>query len=218
MKTFENENYYRILQVRPNASTDEIRHAYRDALALYEDESVATYSLFTEGQRKGLLQAIETAFATLTDEEKRAAYDQMLIDNGLAAADDFSRQAQRKLAAYTDTRSTSKEESLCQWVSKKSNEPPIRQLTETLLAKELLSGPDLKQLREAYGIELPEIYAITKISSDILKMIEANRFDALPAKVYLKQFLKTYAELLRIDSQLVVDSYLKLMARDNPER
>jgi DnaJ-class molecular chaperone len=218
MKTFENENYYRILQVPLDAGSDEIRHAYRDALAIYEDESVATYSLFTDAQRGALLQSIETAFDTLIDENKRTAYNQMLIDSGQAAADRFSGQAQRKLAACADTRSTSKEESLCQWVLKKSNAPGIRQLTDALLSKERLSGPDLKQLREAYGIELPEIYAITRISIGILKMIEADRFDELPANVYLRQFLKTYAELLHLDSKHVVDSYLTLMVRDKPER
>jgi curved DNA-binding protein CbpA len=209
MKTFENENYYRILQVPPHAGADEIRRAYRDALAIYEGESVATYSLFTEAQRDALLQAIETAFDTLVDENKRAAYNQMLIDSGQVAADCFSGPARRKMAACAETNGKSKEESLRQWVLKKSSAPEIKQLTEALLSKELLSGPDLKQLREAYGIELPEIYSITRISIGILEMIEANRFEELPAKVYLRQFLKTYAELLQIDPRHVVDSYFK---------
>jgi curved DNA-binding protein CbpA len=208
MKTFESENYYRILQVPPHAGPDQIRQAYREALAIYEEESVATYSLFTEAQRDALLQCIETAFATLIDDDKRAAYNQMLIDSGQVAADIFSEPAQRKMAACADPHSTSKAESLDQWVRKKSGVPEIRRLTEVMLSKETFSGPDLKKLREAYGIELPEIYAITRISVDILKMIEANRFEALPAKVYLKQFLKTYAELLHLDSRHVVDSYL----------
>jgi DnaJ-class molecular chaperone len=71
MKTFENENYYQILQVSPNARADEIKIAYRDALAIYEAESTATYSLFSEAQRERLLQAIETAFDCLINADKR---------------------------------------------------------------------------------------------------------------------------------------------------
>ena len=217
MKTFENENYYRILQIPTNAHADEIKHAYRDALAIYEEESVATYSLFTEEQRDTLLQAIETAFDTLSNEDKRAAYNQMLIDTGQVDEAIFSGQVQRKLAAYSDTQGTSTEKSLSQWVQKKTNVPEIKQRIEAILSRELLSGLELQQLREAYGIDISEIYAITKISSSTLKMIEANRFEDLPSEIYLKQFLKTYAEILHIDSRHVVESYMKFMAQDKPD-
>ena len=216
MKTFENENYYQALQVSANASADEIRHAYRDALAIYEEESVVTYSLFSEEQRKTLLQAISTAFDTLIDEDKRAAYNQMLIDTGQVEATIFSRRDQRKLAAHSDAQGTSREKSLRQWVQKKANAPEIKHLIEEILSKELLSGFELRQLREAYGIEIPEIYAITKISSSTLKSIEANQFENLPAEIFVRQFLKNYAEILHIDSGHVVESYLNFMAREKP--
>lgn len=193
------------------------KHAYRDALAIYEVESVATYSLFSEAQRERLLQAIETAFDTLINEDKRAAYNQMLIDTGQVDKAVFSRQGQRKLAAYSDTRTTSDEKSLEKWVKKKADTPEIRQIIEMILSKETLSGQALKQLREAYGIDIPEIYTVTKISGDSLKRIEADQFDDLPAEIYVRQFLKAYAEVLQIDSGHVVDGYLKLMARAKPD-
>ena len=77
MKTFESDHYYAILQISPNAGSDEIRHAYRQALALYDEESVATYALFSDPQRQRLLAAIENAFETLIDDERRDAYDQI---------------------------------------------------------------------------------------------------------------------------------------------
>jgi DnaJ-class molecular chaperone len=216
MKTFEDENYYQILQVPADASVVEIRRAYRDALAIYEEESIVTYSLFSTEQRGILLQAIESAFDTLIDEDKRAAYNQMLVDSGQVEAAFFSKQDQRKLAAHSDPRNTSKEKSLSQWVQKKSNAPEVRELTAQILSKEMVSGRELKRLRQAFGIELPEIYAITKISSAILNTIEDDRFDELPAEIYLKQFLKSYAEILQIDPRHVVEGYLKIMARDKP--
>ena len=217
MKTFENENYYQILQIPANARADEIKHAYRNALAIYAAGSVATYSLFSEEQRERLLQAIETAFDTLINEETRTVYNQMLIDTGQVDAADFSRQGQRKLGAYCDARTLSNEKSLRQWVQKKADTAEIRQLIDAILSKEILSGLELKQLREAYGIDIPEIHAVTKISGDSLKRIEANQFEDLPAEIYVKQFLKAYAEVLHIDSGHVIDSYLKFMARAKPD-
>lgn len=213
MKTFEDENYYQILQVPFTADAVEIRRAYRDALAIYEEESIATYSLFSPEQRAILLQSIETAFNTLINADKRAAYNQELIDTGRMETSIFSRQDQRKLAAYSDTRSTSKEKSLSQWVQKKATAPEVQALMEAILSKESISGRDLKQLREAFGIEFSEIYAITRISSAMLTMIEADQFDGLPAEIYLKQFLKAYAEILQIDPRHVVAGYLKSMAQ-----
>lgn len=216
MKTFEDENYYQILQVPANAQADEIKHAYLEALALYEEESVVTYSLFSEEQRDTLMQAIESAFETLIDEEKRAAYNQVLIDSGQVDEAVFSRPVQRKLAAYSDADSTTREQSLNQWVQRKADDPEIRQQIETMLSQDLLSGLALKQLREAYGIELAEIYAVTRISSDTLKKIEANQYDDLPAEIYVKQFLRTYARILGIDAGHAADSYLRRMVREKP--
>lgn len=218
MKTFEGENYYQILQVPADADAVDIRRAYRKALAIYEEESIATYSLFSAEQRAVLLQAIEKAFDTLIDEDKRAAYNQMLIDTGQLEAAVLSRQTQRKLAACSDNRITSKEKSLRQWVEKKSDDPEIHQLVEAIQSKEMISGRDLKQLREALGIEYSEIYAITRISSTILNNIEDDLFDDLPAEIYLKQFLKAYAEILQIDPPLVVQGYLNGMSRSKPDR
>ena len=103
-------------------------------------------------------------------------------------------------------------------MQKKADVPETRELIEQILSKEIVSGLELKQLREAFGIEISEIYAITKISSTILNMIEGNQFDDLPAEIYLKQFLKAYAEILQIDSRHVVEGYLKLMAQGKPDQ
>lgn len=213
MKIFEGENYYQILLVPADASAVEIKRAYREALAIYEEESIVTYSLFSEEQRAGLLRTIETAYDTLINEDKRAAYNKMLIDTGQVDKTFFSRQTQRKLDVYSDTSSLSKEKSLSQWVLKRAGAPEIKKLIEEIQSKEMISGQELKRLREAFGIEIPEIYAITKISRTTLNMIEANQFSDLPAEIYLRQFLKAYAEILHIDSLHVIEGYLKFMTQ-----
>lgn len=214
MRIFEDENYYEILQVPPHAGPGEIRRAYREALATYEESSVVTYSLFSDHQRADLLRTIETAFATLSDDTQRTDYNQMLIDTGQVEAATFSKSAQRMLASNPAADGVSKEKSLSQWIGNKTAEPEIKQLIQEINADAQLSGRHLNQLRKAYGIEISEIYVVTKISSDTLKMIEGDRFQELPAGIYLKQFLRTYAEILHLDPNHVVESYMKQMAMD----
>lgn len=216
MKTFESDNYYDILQIATDAGKDAIRHAYRQALTLYDADSVATYALFSDRQRQTLLAAIEKAFETLIDDDRRAAYDQMLIDTGALDTADFTGRTQRELAARSD--GISREVSLCRWAAKQAEAPEIRQHIEAIMSGPRLSGPQLKELREAYGIELSEIYAAVRINKDMMTAIEADRIEDLPATVYLKQFLKNLAQILQIDPSLVVERYLKSVSGGQSER
>jgi curved DNA-binding protein CbpA len=213
MKTFEGENYYQILNVAGSASAIEIRRAFQDTMEIYEEDSIATYSLFAPDQREALLQAVKEAYDTLMDEEKRVAYDRMLVDNGKVDSGFFLERLAEEPIAHSMAQSISKEKSLHQWVEKKSEAPEVKALIDGILSSEVVSGKHLKRLREALGIEIHEIYAITRISSSALNMIEADRYDELPAEIYLKQFLRSYAEILHIDPQFVVDGYFRLIGR-----
>ena len=67
MKTLGRKTYYEVLEVPADADACDIKRAYRDALAIYDDEALVTYSLFSEDQRADILNAIEIAFETLMD-------------------------------------------------------------------------------------------------------------------------------------------------------
>ncbi len=94
-------------------------------------------------------------------------------------------------------------------VRKKSKEKEVEKLANEILSKDLISGSDLIKLRKAVGVELSEIDVVTKISVSVLKSIEEDQFENLPSDIYLKNFLKSYAEVLQIDSQKIVDGYLE---------
>jgi DNA-binding transcriptional regulator YiaG len=94
-------------------------------------------------------------------------------------------------------------------VRKKSRKKEVETLSNEILSRDLISGDDLKKMREAAGIELSEINAVTKITVTVLKSMEENRIESLPPKLYLKNFLRHYAEIVQIDSQKVIDGYLK---------
>jgi cytoskeleton protein RodZ len=64
------------------------------------------------------------------------------------------------------------------------------------------------------GIELKTISAETKISIKILEWIEEETLEKLPPLVYLKGFLRGYAQSLDLDPQKVVDGYLRLFKEE----
>jgi len=80
MNKFEELNYYEILEIPVNASSFEIRRAYRNAVEVYSDHSLLTYSLFSAEERVNILKKLEDAYNTLIDRTKRIAYDASLSD------------------------------------------------------------------------------------------------------------------------------------------
>ncbi len=74
---------------------------------------------------------------------------------------------------------------------------------------ECYRGKTLREIREKMGIELRVISSETKINLKILEWIEEEAWDRLPPLVYLKGFLKGYAQLLNLDPKRVVEDYLK---------
>ena len=72
MKRFEELNYYELLGIPNNASFSEIRQAYKEAFSIYNEDSLITYSFFTDEERDGILRKIEAAFLTLIEEKKKS--------------------------------------------------------------------------------------------------------------------------------------------------
>lgn len=208
MKNFEGLNYYEILKIPANSASFEIKRAYQDALSIYNENSLVTYSLFSNEERDNILKTVKEAFSTLIDENKRAAYDTILLDSGQIEVSITSIQNQRK-PPHAHTCNMTDSDNFDERVRKKSRKKEIETLSNEVLSKDLISGDDLKKMRKAAGIELSEINAVTKISVSVLKSMEENRIQSLPPNIFLKNFLRQYAEMLQIDPQKVIDGYLK---------
>ena len=82
MKPIDEYTHYEILDVSANASSYDIRDAYKEILSIYDKDSLSTYSLFTPVERDRLLAQADLAFQTLGDAEKRKAYDSCLLASG----------------------------------------------------------------------------------------------------------------------------------------
>lgn len=209
IKKFEDFNYYELLRISYNASSFEVRQAYKHMLAIYEENSLATYSLFTEDERKLILSKIEDAFMTLIDDKKRKAYDNNLVNAGEAPDNILTvREKKKAIPIYQTSKARANNNSLAR-IKKKIREKETKDLAATMLKGDQISGNDLRSLRESLGIELEEIFQATKISPTALAAIETDDVAHLPPKIYLISFLKSYAEALQLDPKQVVDGYIK---------
>lgn len=70
-------------------------------------------------------------------------------------------------------------------------------------------GELLKHEREAQGKTVEDVAKATKMSTLIIDGLEADHFSVLPAPVYVKGHLRTYARHLGLSEDAVVDKYLR---------
>jgi Helix-turn-helix domain/DnaJ domain len=79
MKSLKSQNYYDVLGVPRQASPEEIRSAYEISRHTFQENSLATYSLFSDQENQEILALIAKAFETLFNPESRRAYDAVLL-------------------------------------------------------------------------------------------------------------------------------------------
>jgi len=70
-----------------------------------------------------------------------------------------------------------------------------------------LSGSDLRQIRQQRGVDLETICDETKISIMYLRFIEDDRYDDLPAPIYVSGYIEKYARILDLPRD-VVDRFM----------
>jgi cytoskeletal protein RodZ len=76
-------------------------------------------------------------------------------------------------------------------------------------------GGTLRDARERQGLSIDSLAQATKIKARILHAIERNAFDQVPAGVYTRGFLRTFAREVGLDPEEIISAYLaELRARD----
>ena len=204
------QNYYNLLDISPKASFEEVRAAYDQALSIYSSDSISTYSLFTKKERKQILSRLTEAYKTLTNGRLRKEYDRLLVKKGgltgqevgLYSSED-SCVPKGKLVDVNVENLIPKEENI------KANSQTTGISLDLFESQPSVAGKDIKAIRLAREISFEEIYKKTNIPQKTLEDIEEDRFKNLPALVYLKGFLKTYAKILNVNQGKMVDGYIE---------
>jgi DnaJ-class molecular chaperone len=197
------QNYYELLEVPLDGTERQLERAYRIARVTYEPSSVATYSIFSEQEAAAILRRVEEAYAVLSDAKLRREYDFRLHrEEQRRSADSVQKEPQDQLADLSSV-----------WKGE-----PLR--TDVMEVDEALEPEDgnydgrvLRRIRLELGIELEEIATITKVTSYYLERVEANRYDDLPDRVYVRGFVKEFAKCLGLDPNEVADSYMRVHAK-----
>ncbi len=168
------DDLYGVLGLEPRASTEQVERAYRFCLQLYEEGSLATYSLLEPSESEERRQRVQEAYEVLSDPQRRRLYDS---GHGFLPP-----------------------------------EPPpelLRPPVETPGLPAEVTGQALRRAREARGLSLRQIAAVTKIGVRFLEYIEEERFAFLPPPVYLRGFLQEYARQLGLDPRALSEAYMR---------
>jgi flagellar biosynthesis protein FlhG len=231
--------HYEVLDIDPAATDEEIRRAHRRTRDIYGHDSLVVCGLYDRERLAAFHLRIEEAYDTLMDGERRRAYDLALFPDGLprrraVGAGPASAAAQSAagvsgtgpIAISAETRASVEPENpalslhpaqAAAGAMIPTNEfddssptmartPPPEVVLEPGAE---VTGPLLRRLREARGVDLHTISQKTKIGIGHLRAIEEERFDLMPAVVYVRGFLVEYAKFLRIDVKRVLDTYLE---------
>ncbi|HFI0397924.1 cytoskeleton protein RodZ [Streptococcus parasuis] len=70
-------------------------------------------------------------------------------------------------------------------------------------------GEVLRSARESRGWNLIDVQRMTKIQAKYLQALEYNDFEYIPDSNYIESFLVTYADVLELDSAVLLDAYKK---------
>lgn len=79
-----------------------------------------------------------------------------------------------------------------------------------------ITGEMLKSERINQKLSLQDVAGSLKLSVKIISSIEAGNIDNLPAKTFVRGFVKSYAQLLKLDSELVLRQFQEEMGSTNP--
>jgi curved DNA-binding protein CbpA len=185
----QGEDYYGVLGVEPQASRDQVERAYRFALEMYGEGAIATYSLLEEDEIEATRARIREAYHVLGDPARRREYD---LSRGLVSPDS-------PLLPFPAPDRTGADGG--------------GGASTDLDVPDLLTGADLRRIREARGISLRDIAAQSKIGVRFLEYIEEDRLPYLPAPVYLRGFLQEYARVVGLDGAKVVQAYMSRLSK-----
>jgi flagellar biosynthesis protein FlhG len=210
VKPFSDRNLYEILDVHPDTLVGKIRQEYQSISAIYRNNPVITEALFSMAEKNGILEKIDLAGKILSDPDRKRKYDTSLLNDKKNSPATYNIPVLPR-SGKEDTGDEPAGDVRQAEVSPPENRrnPEVLNLQKKIGFQHVISGSDLKTLRTASGITVEHLFKKTRVGVSTLKNIEEDRFDDLPPLIYLKGFLRAYAQELQLPADKVVAGYLK---------
>lgn len=199
------KNYYEVLEVSINASSEEIYKAYTRAKNAYSGDSLALYSLLSHDEANKILELIEEAYTILSNPEKRRQYNNV---RGIGKSSQENVQTNQSVDEFKQVREPSEINKI---MAKKKYGLEYQENTD--FEKEIeqceeFSGEFLKKIRDYKNVDLNRLAEMTKISKTHIQYIENDDIEKLPAIAYVRGFVYQYAKCLKLNPDFVANSYL----------
>ena len=208
MKKLQDQHFYELLNVEFNTSPLDISRAYKELHELYREDSLASYSFFSKQEREEILTKLQEAYSTLMDEDKRYRYDRLLMERGILP-EEMQFQVEHRALRRASPSHHFIRNPLLKITDELKALTTSNSVIQEIFSNEVLSGKDLKRIRKELGISLEVIGEITKIRPIFLHAIEDDAFDIAPSRMFLKSYLKAYAQCIGLDANIVANRYLK---------
>ena len=201
------QNFYELLGIEFDVSSFEISRAYKENYQLYHEDSLVSYSLFSREEREKILARLDEAYATLIDEKKRSRYDQSLIECGILKEGMKSQDGRKTIGLISNSKVSTNSTILTiknELKAMVSSNPVIQEI----LTHDALWGKDLKRIRDELGVSLEIIREMTKVRMIFLRAIEEDEYEKAPSRMFLKSYVKVYAQSIGLDGDFVASRYL----------
>jgi curved DNA-binding protein CbpA len=241
----ERNNYYEVLEIPVNATFEQIQQAYNSALIAYSEDSVAIYSLMSTDDCKMFRNKIEEAYSILGHPEKRRAYDQQrgfvshtsntftddqkskipkfnfeeeVVSLNASGNEDFGREqrpkSQQAVLHVKNNSAVDVEEARKKFAL---NYALNDELENRIAHCQEFDGIFLKEIREYKNVTLEKMSEMTRIMKTYLVYIENNDYAKLPATAYIRGFIFQYAKHLKLNTDLVANSYVQKVKQSRGE-
>jgi hypothetical protein len=211
----KSKNYYDVLEIPVGTPQEEIHSAYLRSKNAYSKDSLALYSLMTKDECEEILVTIDEAYIILSDPSKRIQYDE---NRGLQSVQTNKDRVENIMAqpnlnsVMPSTANLTNKQNIKKIVSnlKFSLDYNIDERFETEIEScTEFTGELLQKIREYKNVDIVRMSDMTRVSKTYIKNIEAEMIENLPAKVYVRGFVYQYAKCLKLNPDLVANSFMK---------
>lgn len=207
------KNLYLVLDLTQHCSQNDILHAYNRAKTTYSRDSLASYSLYDDNAKEGILKEIEDAYFVLGDARKRQAYD---ISMGFTEGS--IEQSSQSLTMHTS--SFAKPEPK-EYKKKIEILPQIKVDKNPAFEEEIqnvqnLNGAFLRAVRVYRGYSEDQLAGLCQLKTDHILSIEEERPLNLHHPVYLRGHLILVCEALQIPrAPQIAKTYIEKLQQED---